>query len=446
MIDLDAVLDGQPGSPRLSDLLKMAEAAGVEADSNSIDSGVLRHLKMTVMRDGTEKVAKNISNLLVMLKKDKRWKKKIWLNQFSKAVYFKDRMIEDTDYTEVKGEIESTYGVEFTTQSIAEACAYVAKLNARNPLVDWLNDTVWDGVPRLSEWVIRACGVDDTKLAREMGRKWMIQCVARAMEPGCKADCVLILIGPQGAKKSSTFRILASSEYFGDTTMNIGSTDAYMQIHRAWIYEVAELDGIRKAANSSVKAFLSAQEDIFRPKFNRNAVVWKRSVSFCGTTNKEEFITDSTGSRRFWPLTVGTMDFEWTKQNREQLWAEAVIAYKNGEKWWLEDDTQDQLNEKSSEYRQYDPWQEILERYITANGVNCSTTDLMENALKLDKYQMSRASEMRVGDIMRQLGHERVRRRIYGDRKYVWVKINTDNILNLEQPTVVVDNEDVKGR
>ena len=445
MIDLDAVLDGKDGSPRLTDLLRMAEDHHKKVGPQGADSGVIRFLKMHTTRDGSEKVAKTISNLLVMLQKDKRWKKKIWLNEFSKAIYFKDRMLEDTDYTEIKGHIESNYGVEFTTQSIAEACAYVAKLNAKNPLVDWLNDTVWDGVPRLDEWVIRACGVEDTKLAREMGRKWMIQCIARAMEPGCKADCVLILIGPQGAKKSSTFRILASSEYFGDTTMNIGTTDAYMQIHRAWIYEVAELDGIRKAANSSVKAFLSAQEDIFRPKFGRNAVVWKRSVSFCGTTNKEEFITDSTGSRRFWPLTVGKMDFDWTQHNREQLWAEAVVAYKNGEKWWLEDQTQEELNDKSAEYRQYDPWQEILERYVSANGVHCSTTDLMENALKLDKYQMTKVSEMRVGDIMRQLGYERVRRRVYGDRKYVWVEMKKDNVIEIEKPSVVVDNEDMRG-
>mgnify|MGYP003655967219 CR=1 FL=1 len=77
------------------------------------------------------------------------------------------------------------------------------------------------------------------------------------MEPGCKADCVLILVGPQGARKSTTFRILGSPEYFCDTPMDIGSSNAYMQIHRAWIYEVAELDSIRRARNSSTKAFLT---------------------------------------------------------------------------------------------------------------------------------------------------------------------------------------------
>ena len=432
MIDLDAVLDGKKGSPRLTDLLKMAEEHHDKVGPEGADSGVVRFLKMQTMRDGSEKVAKTISNLIVMLKRDKRWKKKIWLNEFSKAIFFKDRMLEDTDYTEIRESIENNYGVEFSIAAVAEACAYIAKLNGKNPLVDWLNDTIWDGTPRMDEWVIRA-------------EKWLIQAIARAYSPGCKADCVLILVGPQGARKSTTFRILASSEYFGDTTMDIGTTNAYMQIHRAWIYEVAELDGIRKARNSSVKAFLSAQEDIFRPPYGHNAVAWKRHTSFCGTTNKAEFIADATGSRRFWPLHVGKMDFKWTEHNREQLWAEAVVAYKNGERWWLEDETQEALNTQSSEFRQYDPWQEILERYISHNGIGSSTTDLMEQALKLEKYQMTKVSEMRVADIMRQLGYERVRRRVFGDRKYVWVEAEKDNVIDIEKPAVVVDNEVDRG-
>jgi putative DNA primase/helicase len=166
---------------------------------------------------------------------------------------------------------------------------------------------------------------------------------------------------------------------------------------------------------------------------------------FCGTTNKAEFITDETGSRRYWPIQVGKIDTDWIEHNRSQLWAEAVVAYKNGERWYLENEVQSELDTQSSDFRQFDPWQEIIERYVRANGINCSTTDLMEQALKLEKYQMTRASEMRVGDIMRQLGYERVRRRVFGDRKYVWVAMKEDNVIEIEKPAVVVDNEDVKG-
>jgi len=445
MLDIDAVIDGKPGSPRLSDLLAMAEKRKEKNGDEGADGKVISHLEMQTNKDGTQKIKPTVPNLITIMEKDKRWKKRIWLNEFSNAIYMKDNPLKDTDYTRIKRWMYNHYNVHFTTDSIVEATNYIAEVNGHNPLTSWLNKSVWDGVPRMDEWLVRACGTEDNKLNREIGRRWLIQCVARAMEPGCKADCVLILVGPQGARKSTTFRILGSPEYFCDTPMDIGSSNAYMQIHRAWIYEVAELDSIRRARNSSTKAFLSAQEDTFRLPYARQTVTLKRHTVFCGTTNKAEFITDETGSRRYWPIQVGKMDTNWTEHNRHQLWAEAVVAYKNGEKWYLENETQEKLNEQSSDFRQFDPWHEIIERYIKANGVNVSTTDLMEQGLKLEKYQMTRASEMRVGDIMRQLGFERVRRRIFGDRKYIWVKAEKDNVIEMDKPKVVVDNEDSRG-
>ena len=445
MIDLDAVIDGKEGSPRLTDLLKMAEEHHKKTGPEGADGKIVNLLEMQTLRDGTQKIKPTVPNLLVIMEKDKRWKKKVWLNEFSNAIYLDKETLKDTDYTRIKRWMYNHYSTHFSTDAIVEATNFIAEQNGKNPLVDWLNDVVWDGVPRMDEWLIRGCGAEDTKLTREIGRRWLVQCIARAMEPGCKADCVLILVGPQGARKSTTFRIMGSQEYFCDTPMDIGSSNAYMQIHRAWIYEVAELDSIRRARNSSTKAFLSAQEDTFRLPYARQTVTLKRHTVFCGTTNKAEFITDETGSRRYWPIQVGKIDTDWTEHNRSQLWAEAVVDYKNGERWYLENEHQSELDTQSSDFRQFDPWQEILERFISHNGINCSTTDLMEQALKLEKYQMTRASEMRVGDIMRQLGYERVRRRVFGDRKYVWVEAEKDNVIEIEKPAVVVDNEDVKG-
>jgi|TARA_R110002167_G_scaffold132696_2_gene317050 predicted P-loop ATPase len=441
MLDIDAIITGQPGAPRLSDLLSMAEKGHEDSAQSGMDSKVVSHLEMQTSKDGVQNIKSTVPNILIIMEKDKRWKKKVWLNEFSNAIYLDEKPLKDTDYTRIKRWMFKQYGVHFSTDMIVEATNFIAEQNGKNPLTNWLNSNVWDGVPRMDEWLVRGCGAEDNKLNREIGRRWLIQCVARAMEPGCKADCVLILVGPQGARKSTTFRILGSPEYFCDTPMDIGSSNAYMQIHRAWIYEVAELDSIRRARNSSTKAFLSAQEDTFRLPYARQTVTLKRHTVFCGTTNKAEFITDETGSRRYWPIQVGKMDTDWTEHNRSQLWAESAVAYKNGEKWFLEDQAQNVLDEQSSDFRQFDPWHEIVERYIRANGLNMSTTDLMEQGLKLEKYQMTRASEMRVGDIMRQLGFDRVRKRVFGDRKYVWVEANKDNVIEIQKP-VAVDNED----
>tara|TARA_R100001509_G_C4835753_1_gene204818 strand:+ start:156 stop:836 length:681 start_codon:yes stop_codon:yes gene_type:complete len=223
--------------------------------------------------------------------------------------------------------------------------------------------------------------------------------------------------------------------------MDIGSSNAYMQIHRAWIYEVAELDSIHRARNSSTKAFLSAQEDTFRAPYARQPISLKRHTVFCGTTNKAEFITDQTGSRRYWPIQIGKIDSDWTEMNREQLWAEAVVAYNNGEKWYLENEVQQQLEKQSSEFKQIDPWHEIIENWISSAPSGSSTTDIMMNALKLEKYQMTRASEMRVADIMRELKYEKHRARVYGERKYVWRKIDPDNLIQITNTPVAVETQ-----
>jgi predicted P-loop ATPase len=207
MLDIDAVLDGKKGSPRLTDLLKAAQESYKKGDQRGVDSRVVSHLEMQTGRDGVEKIKPTVPNLLAIMEKDKRWKNKVWLNEFSNAIYMNDDPLKDTDYTRIKRGMYKHYNVHFSTDSIVEATNYVSEANGKNPLTDWLHTNVWDGVPRIDEWLIRGCGAVDNELNREIGRRWLVQCVARAMDPGCKADCVLILVGPQGAKKSTTFRV-----------------------------------------------------------------------------------------------------------------------------------------------------------------------------------------------------------------------------------------------
>ena len=437
MLDLDQVLSGAPDAPTLSELLKAAKESHEKGKQNGPEGGVLSRLEITTTRDGSDKIVSSVPNLITIFKYDRRWKTRIWLNTFRNVITFDGADFKDTDSTRIKQWMHRHYNVHFSTDCIIESVGLVAEDNGRNPLTEWLNEISWDGTPRVDEWLIRAVGAEDTKLNREMGRRWLIQCVARALRPGIKADCVLILVGPQGARKSTTFRLLASDEYFCDTPMDIGSSNAYMQIHKAWIYEVAELDSIRRAHNSATKAFLSAQDDTFRLPYARMTTTLKRHTVFCGTTNKGEFITDMTGSRRYWPVQVGKIDTEWTVNNRAQVWAEAVVAFKNGEKWYLENEAEQALEKQSSDFRQYDPWHEVIEKWLIGFGMSVSTSEIMSKGLSLEKYQMTRTNEMRVADIMRQLGYDKVRRRVAGQRVYLWEKCREDNIIPIVKPELV---------
>tara|TARA_R110000751_G_scaffold212571_2_gene316142 strand:- start:1233 stop:2060 length:828 start_codon:yes stop_codon:yes gene_type:complete len=267
-----------------------------------------------------------------------------------------------------------------------------------------------------------------------MGRKWMVQAVARALQPGCKADTCIILVGPQGARKSSALRALSGEEFFTDTPLDIGSVNAYTQIRRTWIYEVAELDSIRRSHHSATKAFITAQEDTYRPPYGRHSITVKRHVVFCGTTNSQTFLNDPTGSRRFWPVSVGLIDLTWIRESRDQLWAEAVKALHAGEKWWLEDEMADALREASSEYTSEDPWFEMVEMWIRGEMSPTTTKEILDKALKLDPNQMTRLAEMRVGEIMGRLQYVRQRRSVAGTRAYFWIRpIESGNTIKFQK-------------
>jgi putative DNA primase/helicase len=433
MADLDEVLAA--GQRRLADLLNIAESDNCinqpnrpqqeeTIPENVGDARVLTLLDQYLDRDGNPngKPRKNKNNLYIILRRDRRWRGRVWLNEFTNVLKIDDRDYRDTDDTRIALWVSRAYGLEYGNEAISATVQLIGEENKRNPLTEWLDSTEWDGVPRLASWIVEATDCLDTKLNRKMAEKWLIQAIARAYSPGCKADCVLILAGEQGAGKSTLFRTLATDEYFADTPLDIGSANSYSQIARAWIYEVAELDSVRRSANSATKAFLSAQEDNFRPAYGRHAITLKRHVVFAGTTNESQFINDMTGSRRYWPIKVSQINLHWVRENRDQLWAEAIVAFKNGETWYLDKETDKDRHDSSMIYRQDDPWVEPIADYLMIQRGPVTMNLIMEEGLKIDRGRMSRRDELRIAEILRDLGYEKKRMSVGGKRKYLWAK------------------------
>jgi predicted P-loop ATPase len=237
-------------------------------------------------------------------------------------------------------------------------------------------------------------------------RKFAISAVARVFDPGCKVDTALILQGKQGARKSSFYSILAG-EWFDDSLSNATTDkDEKLKLHGTWIMEWAELESIfgRKDV-SSVKSFLSCATDKLRPPFARTTQAYPRHSIICGSTNTDDFLLDSTGSRRFWVLPVGKIDIKALKADRDRFWADAVALYKAGAQWWLTESEQVQSIAVNDDYQRDDTWLEPI-RLFSQTLDQISVKQVLEH-LGIDLAHQDRQAQTRCSDILRLLGYEK---------------------------------------
>lgn len=307
---------------------------------------------------------------------------------------------------------------------VADAALTVARHLQYHPIRDQLRSLHHDGRERLDSWLVRHAGAADTPYSRAVGRKFLIQMVARVMEPGCKADHTLVLSGPQGQNKSTACRVLAGAEYFSDTLPSIAGdkTDAIRHLQGKWLVELAELAPSRKSEAEDLKAFLSGAVDRVRLPYARFDESFPRQCVFVGTTNDDQFLRDATGGRRFWPVAVGqVIDVEALASERDQLFAEAVTAYDAGEPWWLDRDFEAEHARPVQEAaRESDSWADDVAEWLDKpeddfdgpGEVKAEVTlSGVMGALGLTSGQQTRANQKRVADILRTLGWAKIHTR-----------------------------------
>ncbi|MBW7925936.1 MAG: toprim domain-containing protein [Burkholderiaceae bacterium] len=305
---------------------------------------------------------------------------------------------------------------------VSRSVGAVARQVRVHPVRDYLNHLRWDGAARLAQWTVVYLGAGDTELNKAFGARWMISVVARVMQPGVKADHMLILEGPQGSKKSSAIKTLAGAEWFTDELAEIGSKDAAQQMRGIWIIEIAELDAISRAEVSRIKAFLTRTTDRYRPPYERYIVTVPRQCVFAGSVNPETYLRDETGNRRFWPVRCGSIDLDALARDRDQLWAEAVARYRDGAIWWL-DEPELVASAKAEQEQRYhaDAWDARIDRWLVyerrrvnhgyghfddwrdeeverpAPLTDVSVGDILEGALGIEPARWTKADQMRVG-------------------------------------------------
>jgi predicted P-loop ATPase len=253
-------------------------------------------------------------------------------------------------------------------------------------------------------------GVQQNKYSAAVGARWMISAVARVYRPGVKADCCLILEGPQGSKKSTALRTLAGP-YFTDELADLGSKDAALQTRGVWIIELSELDTLSRTDVGRIKAFMSRTTDRFRPPYGKRLIESPRQCVFAGSVNHSNYLRDDTGGRRFWPVACDSINIQLLSQDRDQLWAEAKARFDDGSAWWLEaaDLLEDAAREQADRYDS-DPWQELIVRWVQGKH-SVSISDILSRCLDKPTAQWTQVDKNRIARSLQSIGWARYRER-----------------------------------
>jgi hypothetical protein len=302
----------------------------------------------------------------------------------------------------------------------------VAMQNRYDPIFEYLNALVWDGIHRIDRWLITHCGArtisgsgdDITEYVEAISAKWLIGGATRGLKPGEQVDNVLVFEGKQGAGKSRTLRALGG-EWFTDTALHLDGRDARQTAGMVWIAELAELSALRQSETDQQKAFLSAVDDLIRLPYGKRPMKFPRRCVFGGSTNDETYLRDLTGNRRYWPVHCDKFDVERTKDDRDQLWAEAVYRFRAGEKWYFEDDRDHEMVEHETNQRLHgasdadailDWW---CAKALESRPERFQLRDVAQNALGLAAWGI-KSEEGNIGRALKRLGFKAVKHRVDG--------------------------------
>lgn len=245
----------------------------------------------------------------------------------------------DADLACAKVYFERVYGIWSPSKFKDAILAVVSAERPYHPIKNYLDKLEWDGTERLDTLLIDYLGAEDTPFARAVTRKTMCAAVARIYEPGTKFDSILVLNGPQGVGKSTLFSLLGK-EWYSDSLSISDMKDktAAEKLQGYWILELGELAGIKKMDVETVKSFITRTDDKFRQSYGVNVESHPRQSVIVGSTNAENgFLRDITGNRRFWPIHVtGNGKYKaWELSAVDQVWAEALVRYREGEELYL---------------------------------------------------------------------------------------------------------------
>jgi predicted P-loop ATPase len=379
----------------------------------------------------------SVYNGLVVLRGDERVRGVLAFDELAGAAVLKSlppwvpsewtepREVIDPDVVRLAAWLDQSHELKLKTGTLHELVDAAARERSFHPVRDELESFHWDGEERISAWLIDICGAEDTPYVRRVSRQSLIRHVARAYKPGCLVKQAVVLEGDQNFRKSMVIRELVGARWWTDQLpSNLGDKDAQQNLVGVWGIEISELASKKRTDLEMIKAYLARYDDRYRPSYGRRVVRRPRSCVFWATTNEYTYLSDTTGNVRWEPVRVGRANIDKLKALREQLWAEAVVAYKADERWWTDDPQEVADHAAEVELRRHeDPWVPKVAEFV-ADKTEITIYEILKEGLDIAAKAMTRVDEMRVAGLLQLLGWRKDGRRkvVEDNRGHVYVR------------------------
>lgn len=411
-------------------------AGGTEITSGEVSPYVLwQSLGLDCNSNGTPYT--HIANVQRILAGYSEIADRLWFDEFHGRIFttlFSDTPQEWNDNfdTRLCGELITRFRLPRLAINIVQrAVTAHASVNVRNEVREWADSLVWDGTERLWCTFHDAFGTPADDYHAGIGRCWFVSMAARIYQPGCKVDYMPVFEGVQGKSKTQALEIIGG-RWFAELHEDVNKKDFFLALQGKLLVEFTELHQFTRADIDRIKGIITCRVDRYRSPFERHTADHPRQCVFAGTTNRDDWVTDDTGARRFWPVACQEINLDYLRANRDQLFAEAIRKYNScpsnatpeqrmraGAAWWDIDFSL--AEEQQDARREIDPWFEPVADWVAGRD-RISTTDVLEFAIALPVQKHDMSTMKRVGSILRMLGFKR--RVIKDERKNkrLWIR------------------------
>jgi putative DNA primase/helicase len=366
-----------------------------------------------------------LSNVSTILRLESSFRGNIWWDSFCERIYHTMRGPVPQEWNDVDSMRATAYIQQqlqlpkVTLNMVEDSIQHAAHENQRNSVQDWLGSLEWDNNERLDRWVGDCLGVELTPYSMAVSRNWIISMVARAYRPACQVDTMPVLEGLQGEGKSSALEILGDRWYSAVGTA-FGSYEFINTIQGRWLIEIPDMAGFSRRDHSHVISTITTRTDRYRIKYGHFDEDHPRKCVFAATSETDDYLPEMRGYRRYWPLRCKDINLNALRQQREQIFAEAVRAYRQGASYHAmpKDTTAEEQRSRTTE----DLWTEDVLMYCNQRAMAGHPVHpakiLMDSKIEMRRVDMDHAAKLRVSNILK--AHGWIPKLV--DNQRMWVK------------------------